>query len=347
MKAEARPPMARYTPATVALWMGIQGLRWLGIALAVTVPLLVGPSSALAGSYFVSVKGNDADPGTLERPFATLQRAQRAARQAKGREPVTIYLRGGTHYVSDTLILTAEDSGTPSAPVVYQAYRNEQAVISGGVRLKDLKWRPVHDVIMQATVPAGFTTDQLFVNGQRQPMARYPNFDPDQRIFNGYAADAFSPHRAKLWADPRGGFIHALHGSEWGDFHFVITGKKEDGTVTFEGGWQNNRPAPMHKQFRFVENIFEELDAPGEWFLDAKAHTLYYYPPAGVDLTTATVEAVRLRHLIEFRGTQQAPVQFITFKGLTFRHAARTFMDNKEPLVLSQANPSGFAWAGE
>ena len=35
----------------------------------------------------------------------------------------------------------------------------------------------------------------------------------------------------------------------------------------------------MHDSIRFVENIFEELDAPGEWFLDAKTGTLYFYPP--------------------------------------------------------------------
>jgi hypothetical protein len=188
---------------------------------------------------------------------------------------------------------------------------------------------------MQAAVPAGFATDQLFVNGQRQPLARYPNFDPTQRIYNGYAPDAISPERAKRWADPRGGFIHAMHAAEWGGFHYLITGKKPDGVLTFEGGWQNNRPAPMHGRFRFVENIFEELDAPGEWFLDAKTNTLYYYPPADVDLATATIEGVRLRHLVEFRGTAEAPVQFVALKGLTFRHAARTFMENKEPLLRS------------
>jgi hypothetical protein len=32
---------------------------------------------------------------------------------------------------------------------------------------------------------------------------------------------------------------------------------------------------------------------------------------------------VRLKHLIEFRGTEQAPVRFVSFKGLGFRHAAR------------------------
>jgi hypothetical protein len=294
-----------------------------------------GDPRAQAADYFVAPSGSDADPGTLERPFATLQRAQQAARQARGREPVTVFLREGTYYLPETLVFTAEDSGTQAAPVAYRAYRKEQAVISGGARLKDLKWEPYRDGIMKASVPAGFTSDQLFVNGQRQHMARYPNFDPNVRHFNGYAADAISPERAARWQDPRGGFIHAMHASEWGGMHYVITGKGSDNKITYEGGWQNNRPSGMHGQFRMVENIFEELDAPGEWFLDSRTSTLYFYPPAGLDLAQAAIEAVRLRHLVEFRGAAKAPVRFIMFKGLTFRHAARTFMDNKEPLVRS------------
>ena len=177
--------------------------------------------------------------------------------------------------------------------------------------------------------------DQLFVNGQRQHRARYPNYDPNARQFNGSAADAIAPERAARWADPAGGYIHAMHTALWGDMHWRILGKKVDGLLDYEGGWQNNRPTPMHKQFRFVENIREELDAPGEWFHDAKSGTLYLFPPAGVDLKTATVEVVRLRHLIEFSGTKEKPVKFITLRGLTFRHAARTFMDNREPLLRS------------
>ena len=91
----------------------------------------------------------------------------------------------------------------------------------------------------------------------------------------------------------------------------------------------------MHDKYRFVENIFEELDAPGEWYLDEKTATLYFYPPAAIDLKTATVEAVRLRHLIEFRGSEGRPVQWVQLRGLTLRHAARTFMDNREPLLRS------------
>ena len=84
-----------------------------------------------------------------------------------------------------------------------------------------------------------------------------------------------------------------------------------------------------------MENIFEELDAPGEWFLNPKTHTLYFYPPAGLDLKKAVVEATRLRTLVEFRGDEEHPVKWITLRGLIFRQAARTVMDTKEPLLRS------------
>ncbi|UCD52616.1 MAG: PDZ domain-containing protein [Phycisphaerales bacterium] len=300
------------------------------VILVITSILGVGSGAA---EFFVAPEGNDGNPGALAQPFATLQRAQRAARSVRRRESVTISLREGTYYLPETLVLTSADSGTSDAPVLYRAYGDEKAVISGGLRL-DLKWEAYRAGIMKARVPASLTTDQLFVNSRRQPMARYPNFDPNQRIFNGYAAEAFSPERARRWADPRGGYIHAMHRHMWGDYHYLITGKKADGSVTYEGGWQNNRQLGMHAKYRFVENIFEELDAPGEWFLDDKTDTLYFYPP-GVDMNEALVEAVRLRHLIELRGTPRDPVRFVTFQGLTFRHAARTFMDNKEPLLRS------------
>ena len=222
---------------------------------------------AQAGYYYVAANGSDANPGTLTKPFATLRQAQQAARKAVGREAVTIFIRQGTYYLPETMVFTAEDSGSETAPVVYQAYEKEQVVISGGLRLKDLKWENYKDGVMQAKTPEGFATDQLFVNGERQPLARYPNFDPGERHFNGWAKDAFSPQRAAKWQNPAGGFIHALHSAEWGGMHYIITGKRADNKIAYEGGWQNNRPMGMH-DIRFVENIFEELDAPGEWFLD-------------------------------------------------------------------------------
>ncbi len=292
--------------------------------------------TANAAEFYVAPTGSDTDLGTLDKPFATIARAQKAARAAgkAADEPVTVYLRTGTYYLPRTLVFTSEDSGAMDAPVVYTTLKTEKAVISGGMKL-ELHWKPWKNGIMQADVPPGTKTDQLFVNGQRMHLARHPNFDPRQRIFNGYDKDCFGPERAARWADPKGGFIHAMHRNMWGDFHYLITGKDQKGNITYVGGWQNNRRYGMHKQFRFVENIFEELDCPGEWFLDNKANRLYLYPPEGLDLKTAKIEAVRLTHLVRFNGSPRQPVRFITIKGLTFRHAARTFMDNKEPLLRS------------
>src|SRR5258708_10545011 len=117
--------------------------------------------------------------------------------------------------------------------------------------------------------------------------------------------------------------------------HYVVTGKSADGNVVYEGGWQNNRPKPMHAQYRFVEDIFEELDAWSEWYLGRANSGLYFYPPAVPDLETAAVETVRLKHLVEFRGSQDSPVKWIELRGFTFQHASRTFMVTREPLLRS------------
>jgi len=256
-----------------------------------------------------------------EGPIRTLGEAQIEARQSQAS---VVVVHAGTYYLPQPLMFTAADSGT-----AYVAAPGEKPVLSGGMKL-DLQWQPYKDGIMQAKTPAGLAIDQLFVNGQRQIMARYPNFDPNVQPYGGYAADAFSKERAARWADPTGGYIHAMHPALWGGYEFRITGKNDRGEITYEGGWQNNRPNTMHRSFRFVENIFEELDAPGEWFHNAQTGTLYYYPPPGVDLKTATVEVVRLRQLVGFNGAKK-----VTLRGFVLRHAARTFMDTKEPLLRS------------
>jgi hypothetical protein len=292
---------------------------------------LLSASFCSAQPYFVAPTGDDANPGTLAKPFATLQRAQEAVRQNRG----DVFLRNGTYYLPAPLVFTAQDSGTKAAPVVFQNYQNEKPVISGGIKLDNLNWQPFTNGILQAKVSADLQTEEIFINGERQILAWYPNFDPKTKYFDGFAADAISKERAARWADPTGGYYHAMHPAFWGDFTWRITGENTNGEPTLEGGWQNNRGAAAHRDVRFVENIFEELDAPGEWFLNQQTRTLYFFPHAGLDLKTAVVEATRLRTLVEFRGDEANPVKWITLRGLTFRHAERTVMDNREPLMRS------------
>ncbi len=298
------------------------------------IVLITASTFAAQTEYFVASDGSDTNPGTISKPFASLERARDEIRQSNTAGPKTVYLRQGTYYLPTTFVLTARDSGTKDSPVTYRRFQQEKVTISGGMKLT-LKWKPYRDGILKAKTPASMDIDQLFVDGKRRHMARYPNYDPGATPYNGAAADAFSPDRAKNWADPAGGYIHAMHSAHWGGYHYRITGKKANNEVTYEGGWQNNRQMGMHKNERFVENIFEELDVPGEWYHDAKSNTLYYYPDAGVDVREAVFEVVRLNHLIEFQGTKNRPVKNITLSGLTFRHARRTFMETKEPLLRS------------
>jgi hypothetical protein len=285
---------------------------------------------------FVSPNGDDRNAGTALAPLRTFHAGQLAARERRRQTPgeLTVYFRAGTYFLPETAVFTQEDSGSENAPIVYTSYPGEHVVLSGGTRIEP-HWTPYRDGIFQTPVPPSTQTDQLFVNGRRQILARYPNYDANAKYLNGWAEDAISRERVKRWTDPRGGYIHALHEYLWGSLHYEITGRDADGLLTYEGGWQTNRPAPMHKQYRYVENIFEELDSPGEWFLDRKKNILYYYPSEGLDLKNAVVEVVRLKHLIEARGTAKSPVKCIYLRNFTFRNTLRTFMETREPLLRS------------
>ncbi|MCC9656575.1 right-handed parallel beta-helix repeat-containing protein [Rhodopirellula halodulae] len=299
--------------------------------------LLISATPSLSAlDVYVSATGDDSNKGSSASPVASLQRARQIVQPVAGKQPVTVHVGDGVYYLPDTLRLGPEDSGTQECPVVYQAQNRGKTVLSGGKKL-ELQWRPYRDGVFQTSTPVGLSIDQLFVDGQLQRMARYPNYDPQKKTqaYQGHAADAFSKSRAAGWKDPTGGFIHAMHRSRWGGYHYRITGKDSEGNVTYEGGWQNNRPSGMHADQRMVENIFEELDAPGEWYHNAKTNTLYFYPGPAVNLQTAKIEVVRLRHLIEFRGTESQPVRHITLKGFVFRHSARTFMETKEQMLRS------------
>jgi hypothetical protein len=230
---------------------------------------------------------------------------------------------------------TPPGAGVTPAPTVPGA--PERVVLSGGIPLK-LDWKPHGGGIFRAVVPEGVKPfDQLFVNGKLRVLARYPNYDVHAQYLNGTSSDATSPRRAAGWKDPAGAFVHVLHRSFWGDMHYRVTGKSADNKLRLEGGWQNNRPEQgPHKDHRFIEGVFEELDAPDEWFYDAAGRVLYFYPPKGLDslpaLASATVVVPQLENLVTIAGTRENPARRVRIEGVSFSHALRTFMKKKEPL---------------
>ncbi|MGC9327499.1 MAG: right-handed parallel beta-helix repeat-containing protein [Candidatus Hinthialibacter sp.] len=305
--------------------------------------LLIAPSWITAAEFYVAPNGLDSNPGSREEPFATIEQAQKAVRThlAQSNEPATVCLCGGVYFLQAPLVFQPEDSGRESAPVVYTGYPGESPILSGGVQLHG-PWKPYKDAILQTRIYRQFSDiDQLFVNGRRYHLARYPNYDPAAKFFGGTSADAVSPERVQTWSNPVGGYMHALHAAMWGSKHYRITGVNEDHTLQLQGGWQENRGGGFdpffrdgyHNEYLFVENIFEELDAPGEWHLDRRTMTLSVIPRPGDDLSQAEVIGARLNELIILQGSLEDPIRHITFKNLQFKHTARIFMAPYERLL--------------
>lgn len=287
---------------------------------------------------YVSPAGNDSNDGSLGAPLATLAAARDKADQLKtGNTPVTVYLRGGTYYLDTAVVFGPSNSGSAQAPITYSAYGAETPVFSGGIKLPDtLTWTVSSGQIMVTNIAPGLKVDQLFLNGKRQILARYPNFDSTTVILDGYAADCISPSRVARWSNPAEGpgYVRGLHPNLWGGNSFIITGKVGQDSVTLKWVGDNNNGDGLHPTYRMVENIFEELDAPGEWFYRKSTGQLYFYPPAGTNLKTSTIELASQDEIIQIIGTSTAKVSFLAFKGLTFTQTYRTLFSKPYEAIL-------------
>lgn len=294
------------------------------------------PAMAQTYRIYVSPSGNNAHAGTKQRPVASLHRAQEMWREARknGKKNVLVILRGGTYYLDSALVLTPADNDNMNHYLFIMGAAGQNAVLSGAKPLRT-SWEPWQKGIFRTKVPPAIKTmDRLFIRGQQQILARYPNYDSTARFYHGTAEDAISPARIKTWEKPAGAIVHALHRAEWGGYHYRVTGVDEKGEAILEGGWQNNRQMGLHNKYRFVENVLEELDAPREWYFDSLQHMLYYMPAAGEALPQ-TVACSVLKELVVIRGQAGKPVKQVILNNLQFAQNARTFMLTKEPLLRS------------
>lgn len=316
--------------------------------------------------FFVSPTGNDAADGSFDQPFATLERARAAVRRVdrsqEGR--IEVILREGVYFLDKTFELDPSDSGAKKSTVIYRTHSGEPVTISGGVRLR-LDWKPFRSGIYQAKVPEastrGLNIDQLFVNGERLHLARYPNyrrveslssnstdqnsdetwFNPDFPVFGGTSENAISVERVQTWANPIGAFVHALHQARWGSKHYRVVDVNPDGRLRLQGGWQENRGGGFdpffrggyHKELLFVENVFEELDVSGEFYFDRNNETLYVIPKEGIDLNRVEIITPHLDQLLSLRGNRMNPIQFVRFEGIRFQHTERIFLEPYERLL--------------
>ena len=200
------------------------------------------------------------------------------------------------------------------------------AVLRGTIPLPREDFAEEESGVLSVSVPC--PVDGFWSGSRRYENARYPKRTDPALPFGGYAADCVLPEKTKDWADPAGGWIHAMHRHLWGGFSYRIDGKAPDGSLLLTGGWQNNRQMGMHDEYRYAENIREELTEPGEWFYDAKAGRLLVIPYPGDNLCEAEAAVSEGFFVLE-------DCENVTFENLTFERTVRTFMKTKEPLLRS------------
>jgi hypothetical protein len=287
-----------------------------------------------ARDFHVSPDGSDGNAGSRERPFASLTRARDAVRDAgiAGRETARVILADGMHLLDESFVLEPQDSGSREAPVIYRAQNEGRAIVSGAQRITGLQWQTYQGDIRVARVPKALLRsckfDALMVGDHTLHMARFPN-STGKGNFDGVTTLDKVNERAKDYGDPTTGYLHAIHRNHWGSVHYLITGRNDEGLI-LSGGWQQNRHRQLNADNVMIENIFEELDEPGEWFLDRGKGVLYVWPMAGMDLEEAPLCATRVKDLISFDGSVETPVRYISIEGIQFRHARRIALEPEE-----------------
>lgn len=280
-----------------------------------------------AAFYVDPVNGNDAAAGTALAPWRTLDAARDAVRAINGAMTgdIVVYLRGGEYALAQTWALDERDSGSRSFQVVYRAYPGESPVISGGERVTGWTLFDVTSNVYRAPLPVGVTdTRQLYVGGERAVRARSEEGLPNATF--DATGDTTTMTGMASWRNIDD--IEMVYKERWTSSRYSVDSISVSGAtasiVMDQPGWSyglgKGSTAPTVPWY--IENAFELLDQPGEWYLDKAEGYFYYKPRAGEDMATADVVVPRLTELLTVRGESVSqPAHDIAFEGLTFNYA--------------------------
>ena len=316
----------------------------------ISAPVLV-TSDADGFVFYVAPDGDDVNPGTQSKPFATIEKAKTAVQGLANQAPVTVLFKAGEYDLTETVSFTAADSGTPENPVVYQAYGDGEVRFVGGKTLDTSLAVPVTDqavlnrvidpyaktrlvqidlhaqgITNIPTLPDGYGYAQkgwqpmeVYFNGKALTLARWPN----DSFLNINFAEGQNPNftlgyddpedRAKLWDKSKVEndlFIWGNIGYTWaGVSNRIKTIDPQNKRITSASGTQY--PPTVGRKFYFF-NLIEELDQPGECYIDRENGILYFYPPSdleGAELAVSMLDT----SMLNLSGASH-----ITFDGLTF-----------------------------
>ena len=288
--------------------------------LLIVISLLLAASCNQGSEYYVSPSGNDTNPGTREKPFATIEKAKEAVRsvwQSKQLADIKVYLDGGVYRLEEPILFKPEDSGRDNFQVIYKAMEGEKPIISGGVQINSWEQREggkwVAEVPPLSAKPWIFR--ELFIDGKRARRARHPDQEylrvakvgKDNRtnfFFN--QGDFPLPENSREvelvllhdWSITRINLKEIDHNKN------QITAIDSIGAKCLDfftiGNWE---PHPRY----FLENSPAFLDQPYEWYLDSETSLLYLMLPEGMDPREMEVIAPNAENLISLNGSVDNP----------------------------------------
>ncbi|HEV3311079.1 MAG TPA: fibronectin type III domain-containing protein [Chloroflexota bacterium] len=276
---------------------------------------------------------------------------------------ITVFLGAGTYRLSQPLRFGPEDSGSNGFRVAWAAAPGATPIVSGARRIVGWRLQNASKDIWAAPVPPGFHTRQLYVNGMRATLTS--GAVPTQLMETpaGYtAATAAMAH----WRNPSGvDFVFAKQGGAMAEPMCPIAAITGREIRMAQPCWDNStrRACPTMRvgmlvapttvpcwrdpalrqvnevgygtlsEPTYVENAFELLGKPGQFYLDIARHRLYYTPRTGQLMSTADVEAPVLETLLSGHGSPGNPVRNIVFSGVQFSYAT----------WLQPGSPEGFS----
>ena len=269
------------------------------------------PEYVAGTTYYVAQTFNASDdnPGTIDRPFRTLNKAGEVAKAGD-----TVIIREGTYRET----FAPKNDGTPTNPIIYKAADGEKVTISAGEYLENFADNGDGTVSKKLTTDLGDGKNQVFYNGEALIEARYPNgpgidmgegAEPLSKLFP-VVGDFFIPDGDNLtvtsetllnqdepdyWKDAT--FV-SMHGLGWSLSTAKIksseNGKLHLGDTSAPNWWYN--AADSNKMdFGYITGHIHAMDEPGEWVV--QNNTLVIIPPEGETAETLKLE-VKARQLV-------------------------------------------------
>jgi hypothetical protein len=302
-----------------------------------------GGSTPTQATYYVSPSGSDTNAGTMSAPFLTVGKARDVVRTVNSNmtADIVVYLRGGNYPVASTITFAPQDSGTNGHRILYQAYPGETPVLNGATKVTG--WTVSSGNIYKAALARTTKLRNLYVNDARASLTKKTVTSQGgtgtYAVTSGQATWAWASGSNSDGAKYKTTDVPAIasnkddleivNGTTWNEnivcVRDVVTTSDNFRGLLFQQPYGAIAQLPNWNAgfsvtgTHTIYNAFEFLNGAGQFYFDKTAGTLYYYPRAGENMTTADVEAPVVETILAVAGASNASrVKNLTFQGITF-----------------------------